>query len=170
MNYLGQKEDTNDIATKGYVDSKIPSPSGDTAVVGPTGFCLDRSSVPWTVHFSNGCDLQLPDYQTTATIYGYGYIVSDINRKTPSSYPIPDDIMNVARGAVTIEAMKSGAAADYYSDNTVVNNPVQDASKFNFANAKFGGANAREKNKIRVLYQLGILSKNDIINLGATTA
>lgn len=141
---------------------------------GPTGWFLDRSTVPWTIYFDNGCRLQLPDYSTSETVYGYGYSINPYNKES-IGWPILGDILSYAHGSLKLETLKSVQGnASYWGDGTTVINPVQDASSIDFTNARFNNTGSthyseiRQRNKIRVFYELGLLSKSDILSLGAT--
>ncbi|MFW5458209.1 hypothetical protein [Streptococcus hyovaginalis] len=141
---------------------------------GPTGWFLDRSTDPWTIHFDNGCKLQLPDYPKEDTVYGYGYTIDPYNTQCVA-WPIIGDILSYAHGSLTLESLKDvHGGFDYWGDRSTVINPVQDASNIDFTNARFNNnvstyyTDTREKNKIRVFYELGLFTKSDILSLGAT--
>lgn len=141
---------------------------------GPTGWFLDRSTDPWTIYFDNGCRLQLPDYSKVETIYGYGYSINPYSTKS-IDWPIIGDILSYAHGSLKLETLKGvNGGAGYWGDRSTVINPIQDASNIDFTNARFNNTGSthyteiRQKNKIRVFYELGLLTKSDILSLGAT--
>lgn len=136
----------------------------------PTAYTLDRSSVPWTIWFDNGAGLQLPDYGTTPTVYGYGY-ATNTNNTAWAFYPLAGNIISASRGALTIEKLKTSVDAQYWADSTKIINPLQDRNKYDWTEARYKpGTTWREKrqaNIIRVMYELGIYSDADVISLGA---
>ncbi|MGV3239931.1 hypothetical protein ACEF17_07230 [Streptococcus hyovaginalis] len=141
---------------------------------GPTGWFLDRSTVPWTIYFDNGCRLQLPEYSTSETVYGYGYGVNPYSTES-INWPILSDILSYAHGSLKLETLKElQGGANYWGDRSTVINPVQDASSIDFTNARFNNTGSthyseiRQKNKIRVFYELGLLTKSEVLSLGAT--
>lgn len=141
----------------------------------PASYSLDRTTLPWTIWFDNGSGLQFPDYRTTETVYGYGFGEGGFVSKTISGYPLPVNVIRASNGSTSInhwKAAQSGAAL-YWADSTKVINPLQVASQFDFSAAFCNPADAnnvslsRQKNVIRVMYELGIWSETDIIDLGA---
>lgn len=152
-------------------------PSGSSSNVGarhaPTAWTLDRSTTPWTLWFDNGCGLQFPEYATTATVYGYGFLESTESTAF-NDWPLVPNIIKVSRGAITVDAFKVAKGVfDYWSPTAKVIKPLQDASKFDWSNA-FGneGTNAgsygRKPVFARVMFELGIWSETDVLSLGAT--
>lgn len=140
--------------------------------IGPTSWILDRSTTPWTIRFDNGCALQFPEYATTATIYGYGY-TSTIFGTEIVAFPLVYNIIRVAIGGITIEKFKAAKDGfDYWAPNTVVINPVQNSSKFDWTNA-FGDPGTKEVSFgrkpvfARVMYELGAWNDDDVISVGA---
>lgn len=135
-------------------------------------WALDRSTTPWTLHFDNGMDLQLSEYPTTATIYGYGY-APDFSITQVSGYPVVDLIIKTARGTTSIEnykALTSDGDFDYFSNKYILTSPLNDSSKLDFTNASFGQAPGdyhRAWVFIKMMYEMGIWSKVDVIALGA---
>ncbi len=154
-----------------FIDSL--KPKSETAVRrAPTSWTLDRTTVPWTIWFDNGCGLQFPEYATTATIYGYGF-AGNLNATDFATWPLVPNIISVARGTLTIDKFKSKVGAfDYWASTTKVIKPLQDALKFDWSNA-FGdegtnnGSYGRKPNFARVMFELGIWSETDILSLGA---
>lgn len=151
-------------------------PSGSSSNVGarhaPTAWTLDRSTTPWTIWFDNGCGLQFPEYATTATVYGYGFLESTESTAF-NDWPLVPNIIKASRGAITVDAFKAAKGVfDYWSPTAKVIKPLQDASKFDWSNA-FGDAGTnsssygRKPNFARVMYELGIWSDADVLGLGA---
>lgn len=135
----------------------------------PTAYTLDQSTRPWTIWFDNGCGLQLPDYATTETIYGVGYS-PNINSTTWTGFPIVGNIISASRRTLTIKELKKNCDAAYWADNTKVINPVQEIEGLNFKNARLqnrsGFAGAREANVVRVMFQLGVWTLEEVKALG----
>ena len=180
---LEQKEDKDTI----YDDSNLKAQivelesklqSLNTVRRAPTSYTLDRTTTPWTIWFDNGCGLQFPEYPKTGTIYGYGF-KGDCYNTNISTYPLPPIIMSVSHGTLTLEKLKSitnGGYADYWGDTTKVINSINYSYKYNWDNARFnkealshdGYTYNRQKNLIRVMYELGIWSDEEVLSLGAT--
>ena len=138
----------------------------------PTSWTLDRTTVPWTIWFDNGCGLQFPEYATTATVYGYGF-AGNLNATDFATWPLVPNIISATRGALTIDKFKSKVGSfDYWALTTKVLNPLQDASKYDWTDA-FGDAGTnsasygRKPVFARVMFELGIWSEADILGLGA---
>lgn len=154
-----------------FIDSL--KPKSETAVRhAPTSWTLDRTTVPWTIWFDNGCGLQFPEYATTATVYGYGFLEST-ESTTFNGWPLVQNIIKASRGAITVEKFKeTNGEFDYWSPTATVINPLQDASKYDWSNA-FGNAGTnsdsygRKPVFARVMFELGIWSEADILSLGA---
>ena len=179
---LEQKEDKDTV----YDDSNLKSQivelqeklkSLNTVRRAPTGYTLDRTTTPWTIWFDNGCGLQMPEYSTSVTIYGYGF-KGDCYNTNISTYPLPPIIMSVSHGTLTLENLKSitnGGYANYWGDTTKVINPINYSYKYDWDNARFnkealshdGYTYNRQKNLIRVMYELGIWSDEEVLSLGA---
>ncbi len=151
-------------------------PSGSSSNVGarhaPTAWTLDRTTTPWTIWLDNGCGLQFPEYETTGTVYGYGF-AENLTTTDFNSWPLIPNVIRASRGAITVEKFRSKSGVfDYWSPATKVINPLQDASKFDWSNA-FGneGTNAgsygRKPVFARVMFELGIWSETDVLSLGA---
>lgn len=151
-------------------------PSGSSSNVGarhaPTAWTLDRSTTPWTLWFDNGCGLQFPEYATTATVYGYGFLESTESTAF-NDWPLVPNIIKASRGAITVDAFKVAKGVfDYWSPTAKVIKPLQDAIKYDWSNA-FGdagtnsGSYGRKPNFARVMYELGIWSDADVLSLGA---
>ncbi|MDE7023435.1 MAG: collagen-like protein, partial [Ligilactobacillus sp.] len=151
-------------------------PSGSSSNVGarhaPTAWTLDRTTIPWTIWLDNGCCVQFPEYETTGTVYGYGF-AENLTTTDFDSWPLIPNVIRASRGAITVEKFRSKSGVfDYWSPTTKVIKPLQDASKFDWSTA-FGdeGTNnesyGRKPNFARVMFELGIWSEADILSLGA---
>lgn len=157
--------------TNAVLDFNIPVPQATPSVRrAPMAYTLDRTTTPWTIHFDNGCSIQFPDYKTTATIYGYGY-ASAYNQT--SSYPLISYIMAATRGGYTVDNFKSenGGNLSYWAPSTLVLNPINDKSKFDWTGADAGNTTAyvgRKAVLARTLYELGVWSDADVQEVGAT--
>ncbi len=157
-----------------FINSLKPSGSGSNvgARHAPTAWTLDRSTTPWTLWFDNGCGLQFPEYATTATVYGYGFLESTESTAF-NDWPLVPNIIKASRGAITVDAFKVAKGVfDYWSPTAKVIKPLQDAIKYDWSNA-FGdagtnsGSYGRKPNFARVMYELGIWSDADVLSLGA---
>lgn len=168
-------DDSNLKAQIVELESKLQSLN--TVRHAPTGYTLDRTTTPWTVRFDNGCELQLPEYPKTETIYGYGF-KGDCYNTNITTYPLPSIIMSISHGTLTLDKLKSitnGGYADYWGDTTTVLNAINSKHKYNWDNARFNKEALthdnytynRQKNLIRVMYELGIWSDEDVQSLGA---
>ena len=136
----------------------------------PMAYTLDRTTVPWTTWFDNGCGLQLPTYPDTATINGYEQNINLWN-KNWAMFPLVGNIISLSRGTLTLETVKKTVNASYWGNDTTVLNPINDISGWDFSNALFtSGTDWRtlnQRNIIRVMYQLGIWDAKTIESLGA---
>ncbi len=137
----------------------------------PTAWTLDRSTTPWTLWFDNGCGLQISEYDTMETIYGYGYGNSGDKFV---AFPLVANIINCSKGTLTLEdfVKRDGSDYIYWSPTAKVIEPLQDGSKFDWSNA-VGNRDTnndslkRKPNFARVMYELGIWSDADVESLGA---
>lgn len=136
---------------------------------GPTAYTLDRSTRPWTIWFDNGCGLQFPDYATTETVYGLGYSPK-IDSTTWRMFPIVGNIISASRGTLTINELKKNCDATFWAPTTKVINPVREIEGLDFGKARLqnrsGYVGEREANVVRVMYQLGIWTREEIKALG----
>ena len=159
-----------------FIDSLKPKSDESNKVSearhAPTAWTLDRSTTPWTVWFDNDCGLQISEYSTTSTVYGYGF-TADLNSGDFTAWPLIPNIIRASKGAITIEKFrKQNGGFEYWSPTTKVLNPLQDASKYDWTNA-FGnegtnsGSYGRKPVFARVMYELGIWSDADVLSLGA---
>lgn len=154
-----------------FIDSL--KPKSETGVrCAPTSWTLDRTTKPWTIWLDNGCGLQFPEYETTGTVYGYGF-AENLTTTDFDSWPLIPNVIRASRGAITVEKFRSKSGVfDYWSPTTKVIASLQDASKYDWTNA-FGdeGTNAESFGRkpvfARVMFELGIWSEADILSLGA---
>lgn len=141
----------------------------------PMAYTLDRTTVPWTIWFDNGCGLQLPSYAETATIYGYGYGQSiNLQNNKWASFPLVGNIISFSSGNLTLDNVKNTVDAIYWADDTTVLNPIKNKDDYNWLNARCGEKGSkpqwaweREANIVRVMYQLGIWDGKTVESLGA---
>lgn len=141
----------------------------------PTSYTLDRTTTPWTIWFDNGSSLQFPTYPTTETVYGYGAGTGGFLSQSVSKWPLPVNVIRSSNGSLSIANWKASGNgfALYWAETTVVTDPLQDASQFDFNNAFYypddtdNMSLGRQKNVIRVMFELGIWSEADILDLGA---
>ncbi|HAB49060.1 MAG TPA: hypothetical protein DCE17_01330 [Lactobacillus sp.] len=140
----------------------------------PATWTLDRTATPWTIWFDNGCGIQFPDYPTSGSMYGYGHSFENSLANKFAAYPLVYNIINCARGVLTLEdfVKRDGDDYIYWSPTTKVLDPIQDAHKYNWTNA-VGNRDTnndslkRKPNFARVMYELGIWSDADVESLGA---
>lgn len=140
----------------------------------PATWTLDRTTTPWTIWFDNGCGIQFPDYPTSGSMYGYGHSFENTLANKFAAYPLVYNIINCARGVLTLEdfVKREGGDYVYWSPTTKVLDPIQDARKYNWTNA-VGNRDTnndslkRKPNFARVMYELGIWSDADVESLGA---
>lgn len=146
----------------------------------PTGYTLDRTTIPWTIWFDNGCGMTIPEYGTTASIYGYGQGQNAYNNNF-SAYPLPPTIMSVSHGTLTIEKIKTiEGACDFWASGITIINPIRDRNDYDWTNARFNKASldyagdpyysykyVRQQYFIRTMYELGIWSESDVEGFGA---
>lgn len=139
----------------------------------PMAYTLDRSSVPWTLWFDNGCGLQLPSYAETATIYGYGQSIN-LQNKGWEAFPLVGNIISLSSGNLTLDSVKNAVNAIYWADDTTVLNPIKNKDDYTWLDArcsekgsKHQWAWEREANIVRVMYQLGIWDAKTVESLGA---
>lgn len=142
----------------------------------PTGYTLDRTTTPWTVWFDNGCGLQMSEYGTTATVYGYGFSASYIDNSIVT-FPIIPNIIRVSNGSLTIEKIKTlKGYANYWSPSIKIINPIRDRDDYDWVNARFNPESlsdnhysfVRQQYFIRTMYELGIWSGEIVEEFGAT--
>ena len=142
----------------------------------PTGWTLDRTTTPWTIWLDNGCGIQFPDYSTTPTVYGYGFASNIANTKI-DTWPLIGTIMSASRGTLSIDTvLKTDGSADYWGPNTEVINAINnDTSNYDWSDVYFNDGSRshkgdyhydRQKVIVRVMYELGIWSIDDIKSFG----
>ena len=166
--------DLNKYATNESVDDKLSQPVKPTHP--PMNYWLDRTTNPWTIWFDNGCGLQFPDYGTAESIYGYGFY-ANIQNTNLDTWPLIGGIMSASHGTLTLDAIsKITDHADYWGPNTKVINPIRtDAGGYDWSNVYFNDDSRakkgqyqsdRQKVMLRVMYELGIWSIDDIKPFG----
>ena len=144
----------------------------------PTGWTLDRTTNPWTIWFDNGCGLQLPDYGTNRSIYGYGFLADERNTNLVP-YPLSGVVMSASHGSLTLDVIsKKTGGFEYWAPDTKVINPIRtDADGYDWSNVYFNdesrakkGQNYTDRQRVmlRVMYELGIWSIDDIKPFGLT--
>lgn len=159
-----------------FIDSLKPKSDESNKVSearhAPTAWTLDRSTTPWTLWFDNGCGLQISEYSTTATVYGYGF-AENLTSTDFIGWPLVPNVIRAARGAITVDKFKVAKGVfDYWSPTAKVIKPLQDASKYDWSNA-FGDAGTnsasygRKPVFARVMFELGIWSDADVLSIGA---
>ncbi|CAI3333958.1 hypothetical protein CIRMBP1307_00303 [Enterococcus cecorum] len=146
----------------------------------PTGYTLDRTTIPWTVRFDNGCELQFPKNSPTSErdkanlIYGYGFPANN-NSAAAFSAPIPPLIISASRGTFTVDKFKESDEAHFhvtYADYRLYY-PIRNSNDFNWENAYGDRVNQTvstngKSNFAKLMYELGIWSEADVLYLGAT--
>ena len=177
---LEDKPDNDTIYDDSNLKSKIVElesklQSLNTVRRAPTGYMLDRTTVPWTIWFDNGCGMTIPEYSTTATVYGYGFSASYTDNNV-TIYPIIPNIIRVSNGSLTIEKIKTiKGGADYWSPLIKIINPIRDRNDYDWTNARFNPealssnhySSVRQQYFIRTMYELGIWSESDVEGFGA---
>lgn len=172
-------DDTNLKSQIVELESKLQSLN--TVRRAPTGYTLDRTTTPWTVWFDNGCGMTIPEYGTTASIYGYGQGQNAYNNNF-SAYPLPPTIMSVSHGTLTIEKIKTiEGSCDFWASGIKIINPIRDRNDYDWTNARFNKASldyagdpyysykyVRQQYFIRTMYELGIWSGEIVEEFGAT--
>ena len=166
--------DLNKYATNESVDDKLSQPVKPTHP--PMNYWLDRTTNPWTIWFDNGCGLQMPDYGTAESIYGYGFS-ANIQNTNLATWPLIGVIMSASHGTLTLDAIsKITDRADYWAPSMKVINPIRtDAGDYDWSNVYFNDESRakkgqyqsdRQKVMLRVMYELGIWSIDDIKPFG----
>lgn len=146
----------------------------------PAGYTLDRTTIPWTVRFDNGCELRFPKNSPTSErdkanlIYGYGFPANN-NSAAAFSAPIPPLIISASRGVFTVDKFKESDEAHFnitYADYRLYY-PIRKSDDFNWENAYGDRVNQTvstngKSNFAKLMYELGIWSEEDVLYLGAT--
>ena len=138
----------------------------------PSSFCIlfDKDQDMYYVYFNNGSELRLYDYKKTNTVYGIGY-PQNLNFKDPTEWPLPGNIIGAASKTITIEAYSKKPAETFWADSTTVINPVvtpeNSGYDVDFSEAVLNPNStnrhkARQKNIIRVMYELGIWTREEL--------
>ena len=138
----------------------------------PSSFCIlfDKDQDMYYVYFNNGSELRLYDYKKTNTVYGIGY-PQNLNFKDPTEWPLPGNIIAAASKTITIEAYSKKPAETFWADSTTVINPVvtpeNSGYDVDFSEAVLNPNStnrhkARQKNIIRVMYELGIWTREEL--------
>lgn len=141
----------------------------------PTGYSIDKTELPWTIWFDNGCGMQVTGNPGNDVIYGtsehVSVIVSSSNWKI---YPLLSNILSYCHGTLSLEKIKLNIDATYWDDGIKVLNPIKNEDEYDWSNVFFStnGTRAewirsREKNVARVFYALGILNAKTVESLGA---
>lgn len=141
----------------------------------PTGYTLDRTTVPWTIWFDNGCGLQFPEFPDSDIVYGCGmdngmYPAISTN---PPAYPLIYKVISASVGNYTprIFGFESDMSFHFWRESATVLNPIRDSTIYDWTNCCGDGECRRKDTKSvvpRVLYELGIWSDSDVKLLGAT--
>lgn len=140
----------------------------------PMAYTLDRSSVPWTIWFDNGCGLQINGHPTNGGVYGYGRGVNCSSTRW-EYLTLVQNIISCSRGTLTLEYLKSNIInADLWSSNVTTLNPVKNKDDYDWSNARFHEQKSlqswewtKHSNVIRVMYELGIWDAKTVESLGA---
>ena len=166
--------DLNKYATNESVDDKLSQPVKPTHP--PMNYCLDRTTNPWTIWFDNGCGLQFPNYGTVGSIYGYGFSANERNTNLVP-YPLSGVVMSASHGSLTLDVIsKKTNSFEYWASDTKVINPIRtDADGYDWSNVYFNdesrakkGQNYTDRQRVmlRVMYELGIFSVEDLKPFG----
>ena len=166
--------DLNKYATNESVDDKLSQPVKPTHP--PMNYWLDRTTNPWTIWFDNGCGLQFPNYGTAGSIYGYGFSANEQNTNLVP-YPLSGVVMSASHGSLTLDVIsKKTNSFEYWASDTKVINPIRtDADGYDWSNVYFNdesrakkGQNYTDRQRVmlRVMYELGIFSVEDLKPFG----
>ena len=171
---LPKEPDLSNYATK----DDLKTVTSNTTRHAPTGWTLDRTTNPWTIWFDNGCGLQFPNYGTAGSIYGYGFSANERNTNLVP-YPLSGVVMSASHGSLTLDVIsKKTGSFEYWASDTKVINPIRtDADGYDWSNVYFNdesrakkGQNYTDRQRVmlRVMYELGIWSIDDIKPFGLT--
>jgi len=163
---------------------------------GPTGFFVRRISNPdgtakdYEHVLDNGCIIHGIG---GGTMGGVGFYTKE-HETNFSSYPIMSNIMSFAHGGITIESLrkKHGIEYIYFNGNLIVENPVNDSSKWDWSNVFFNDEDRKTFNDnpgswgtpegtkgtskyevagdswlIKCWYEIGLFNENEIKSFGA---
>ena len=178
---LEAKPDNDTIYDDTGITKRIEKLEANAIRRAPTGYALDRTTTPWTVWFDNGCGMTIPEYGTTASIYGYGQGQNAYNNNL-TAYPLPPIIMSVSHGTLTVEKIKTiEGMCDFWAPGITIINPIRYRKDYDWTNARFNKASldyagdpyysykyVRQQYFIRTMYELGIWSGEIVEEFGAT--
>ena len=170
-----------DLGNSGSEQDFINSLKAQSERHAPTAWSLDRSTKPaWTIWFDNGCGVRYPSYPTNQGIYGLGsnesYIGNDISHSRPHV-----TMIRLSNGSYTLEKLSSyntDMFAGFDKDIQVINPVHQNANEYDWTTCygkkgtKYDDTvdellTQRKTGFVRACYEVGILSEDDIIELGA---
>ena len=171
---LVKKSELANYATK----DDLKTVTSNTTRHAPTAWTLDRTTNPWTIWFDNGCGLQFPNYGTAGSIYGYGFSANERNTNL-DPYPLSGVVMSASHGSLTLDVIsKKTGNFEYWASDTKVINPIRtDADGYDWSNVYFNDESRAKKGQhytdrqrvmLRVMYELGIWSIDDIKPFGLT--
>lgn len=169
---LPKEPDLSNYATK----DDLKTVTSNATRHAPTGWTLDRTTNPWTIWFDNGCGLQFPNYGTAGSLYGYGLSANEQNTNL-APYPLSGVVMSASHGTLTLDVIsKKTGGFEYWASDTKVINPIRtDADGYDWSNVYFNdesrakkGQNYTDRQRVmlRVMYELGIWSIEDIKPFG----
>ena len=141
----------------------------------PMAYTLDRSSVPWTLWFDNGCGMQLESDPDNIALYGIDtHARVEIFGSTWKTYPLLSNILSCSHGTLSLEKIKRDIDATFWNDKIKILNPVKNEDAYDWSNAFLSAKGVREdrirsgeKNVVRVFYALGIWDAKTVESLGA---
>ena len=143
---------------------------------------MDRSTKPaWTIWFDNGCGIRYPSYPTNQGVYGYGS--SDATNGNDIAYGGRAHItmVRMSRGSARLDNISNHDTSGFmgYDKEIKVVNPIHnDANKYDWSKC-YGARNTTSDGKVdegfvqrksqffRACYEIGILSEDEVITLGA---
>lgn len=171
---LVKKSELANYATK----DDLKTVTSNTTRHAPMAWTLDRTTNPWTLWFDNGCGLQFPNYGTAGSIYGYGFSANERNANL-DPYPLSGVVMSASHGSLTLDVIsKKTGSFEYWASDTKVINPIRtDADGYDWSNVYFNDESRAKKGQhytdrqrvmLRVMYELGIWSIDDIKPFGLT--
>ena len=171
---LVKKSELANYATK----DDLKTVTSNTTRHAPTAWTLDRTTNPWTIWFDNGCGLQFHNYGTAGSIYGYGFSANERNTNLVV-YPLSGVVMSASHGSLTLDVIsKKTGNFEYWASDTKVINPIRtDADGYDWSNVYFNDESRAKKGQhytdrqrvmLRVMYELGIWSIDDIKPFGLT--
>lgn len=171
-----------DLGNKGSEQDFINSLKATQERHTPTAWSLDRSTKPaWTIWFDNGCGVRYPSYPTNQGVYGYGS--NDAANGSDIAYGGRPHItmVRMSRGSARLDEISSHDTSGFgrYDKEIQVINPInKDADNYDWSKG-YGARNTtsdgnvdeslaqRKAQFFRACYEVGILSEDDIIGIGA---